>query len=72
MHLQNRSDYNYAMRELAKYDEEMADVLKVFNQNRTVSSDEEKAKVGASIETSKQYRIANKDKFIAHRNSLLK
>jgi len=62
---------NDAMRELAKYDEEMADVLKVFNQNRVVSSDEEKAKVCVSMESEMQFRLDNKEKFIVRRNALL-
>jgi len=62
---------NMAMRELAKYDEEMAGVLEIYNNTKLVSSDEEKAIVYDSIESSKQYFIANKDKFIAKRNALL-
>jgi len=62
---------NAAMRELAKYDEEMADVLEIFNRYRVPSSDEDKARVTASFETCKQHIIADKDKFIANRNVLL-
>jgi len=69
--MKRTNEENYAMRELAKYDEEMADVLEIFNKNRVVSSDEEKAKVSASIESEKQFRLANNDKFIAYRNVLL-
>jgi len=65
------NEKNKAMRELAKYDEEMTAVLDIFNKNRALSSDEEKAKVSASIESEKQFRLANKDKFIAQRNALL-
>jgi len=63
--------HNKAIRELAKYDREMADVLELFNQTRVFSSDEEKTVVNTSIESAKQFRITNKDKFIAHRNALL-
>jgi len=62
---------NMAMRELAKYDEEMAGVLEIYNNTRVISSDEEKAIVYDSIESTKQYFTANKDKFIAKRNALL-
>jgi len=65
------NEHNKAIRELAKYDKEMADVLELFNQTRVYSSDEEKTVVNTSIESAKQFRIANKDKFIAHRNALL-
>jgi len=70
-YVKRTNEKNKAMRELAKYDEEMAAVLEIFNQNRVVSSDEEKAKVSASIETHKRHLIANKDKFIENRNALL-
>jgi len=59
------------MRELAKYDKEMAVVLEMFNKNKVISSPEEFAKVTTSIESEKQFRIANKDNFIAKRNALL-
>jgi len=70
-YIKRTNEKNKALRELAKYDEEMATVLEIFNQNRVVSSDEEKARVSASIETHKRHLIANKDKFIANRNVLL-
>jgi len=60
-----------ALRELAKYDEEMAAVFEVFNQTRSFSSDEEYERTNSSIESAKQFRIANKDKYIARRNALL-
>jgi len=65
------NEKNKAMRELAKYDEEMTAVLEIFNQTRVFSSDEEKASVGTSMESTKQFLIDNKDKFIAQRNALL-
>jgi len=60
-----------AIRELAKYDEEMAVVFQMFNQNRVFSSEEEKASIDSSIESAKQFRIAQKDKFISRRNALI-
>jgi len=61
-----------AMREIAKYDEEMADVLEAFNQTRVFSSDEEKLSVdNTSIESAKQHLIAKRDKINAKRNALL-
>jgi len=70
-YLKRTDEKNKAMRELAKYDEEMATVWEIFSQNLPVSSPEELSKVSASIESEKQFRIANKDKFIARRNALL-
>jgi len=65
------NEKNYAMRELAKYDEEMADVLEMFNQNRVFSSDEEKASADTTIESAKEFLIASKERLSAHRNALL-
>jgi len=70
-YVKRANEKNKALRELAKYDEEMASVLEIFNQNRAWSSEEEKTKVSSSIESSKQYRIANKNKYVAMRNALL-
>jgi len=70
-YIKRTNEKNEALRKLAKYDEEMAAVLDIFNKTRTVSSDEEKAKRTASIETHKRYLIADKDKHIANRNILL-
>jgi len=68
----NRSrQKNLAMRELAKYDEEMAAVLEMFNKNRAVASDEEKAKVFEPYDSAKQFFITNKDKLLKVRNALL-
>jgi len=61
---------NKAMFELAKYDDEMAVVLEMFNRTRISSSYEENQN-GIIIEDLKQYWIANKDGFIAKRNALL-
>jgi len=60
-----------AMNIIAKYDEEMADLLEMLNQNSLVSSDEEWDRVNASIKSAKQFRIANKDKLVARRNVLI-
>jgi len=64
------NEKNKAIRELAKYDNEMAAVLEMFNQTKVVS-EEEKEKISASIESEIKFRLANKDKFIAYRNALL-
>jgi len=65
------NETNNVMRELAKYDKEMADVLEMFNQNRLVPSDGEWAMINTSIESAKQFNLAQKDKFIAKRDALL-
>jgi len=64
-------DKNKTMRELAKYDEEMAAILQIHDQNRVFSSDEEMVKAYASIESAKQFFSANKDKYLSKRNALL-
>jgi len=60
-----------AIEELAKYDEEMAQLWEFRNKNRVTASDEERDRKDQSIETAKQYYIANKDKYAAKRNALL-
>jgi len=65
------NEKNKAMSELAKYDEEMATVLGIFNQTKSIASEEEKVKLNASFELSKQFNIANKDRYITKRNTLL-
>jgi len=65
------NEKNKAMRELAKYDADMANVLE-FNKNISfIQSPDEFKKSNATIESSKQFRIANKDKYIARRNAFL-
>lgn len=60
-----------AIKELAKYDEEMASLLEFRNKYTPFSSDEEREKIDSSIESAKQFREANKDKYIALRNAML-
>jgi len=60
-----------ALETLAKYDDEVALLLKFRNDYRISSSDQQRESVNQSKESAKQFRIANKDKFIAKRNALL-
>jgi len=60
-----------AIEELAKYDDEMAQVWAFRNKDRVIATDEERDRKDQSIESAKQYIIANKDKYIAKRNALL-
>jgi len=60
-----------ALAKLAQYDEEIALVWDFKNKNRSFSSKEKRDSIDQSIESAKQFRIANKDKFIARRNALL-
>ncbi len=63
---------NKAINELAKYDEEMAQVLAFRDKNKVFTSIEDNnTNFFQSKESAKQSRIANKDKFIAKRNALL-
>ena len=61
-----------AVEELAKYDEEVAASLKVFQDNMTVSTQEEAEKVYSSLATAKQAIINSKDVIAARRAALLK
>jgi len=60
-----------AVMELAKYDDEMAEAIKYITQTTIFSSKEDIMVVNKTKESAKQYRVANKDKFIAKRNALL-
>jgi len=60
-----------ALEELAKYDEEMAQVWEFRKKNRITASDEENNSIDQSIEFAKHFYSANKDKYIAKRNALL-
>jgi len=60
-----------AIEELAKYDEEMALLCEFRAKNRVTASKEESVRKNQSIETAKQYYIANKAKYAAKRNALL-
>jgi len=57
--------------ELAKYDEEMAELLEFANKTRIVKSDEERAQKEQSLESEKQYFTLYKDKYANKRTSLL-
>jgi len=60
-----------AVKELAKYDEEISTIMQYFENARVLSSDEEMLKEYATIESAKQYFIANKDKYVSMRNTIL-
>jgi len=60
-----------AAMELAKYDDEMAQVVDFILKNRIIVTDDKRVQVNNSVESAKQFRIANKDKYIARRNALL-
>jgi len=60
-----------AIEELAPYDPEMTQLLERRNKNRTYKSDEERDIHNSSLKSAKEFRIANKDKYIANRNALL-
>jgi len=57
--------------ELAKYDEEMSQLLEFRKKYKMFPSNEDGDSIMQNTETAKQYFIANKDKFIACRNALL-
>jgi len=61
-----------AIKELAKYDEEMAQVWEFRNKKfKITASEEEGDRVDRSIEFAKQFYIDNKDKYAIKRNALL-
>lgn len=60
-----------AIEELAPYDAEASAILQWRNDNRLTKSGEEWKNVNSSIQTAKEFHIANKDKFINSRNALL-
>jgi len=59
-----------AVSELAQYDEEMA-ALEDFRIKSRITSKEEWEKSNVSLESAIQFRISNRDKYIARRNALL-
>lgn len=69
--IKRANEKNKAIGELAKYDEEMAAILEIFNQTKAIASKEEKVMLDSSFELTKQFTIANKDRYIAKRNALL-
>jgi len=60
-----------AIDELAKYDEEMAQVMEFRKKNGIVASDEEINRMNQSIDAARQYYIANNNRYAAWRNALL-
>jgi len=60
-----------AIKELAKYDEEMALLWDFRNKNMVTSSEEEREKMFSSFESSRQLYKENKDRFSEIRNALL-
>jgi len=68
-----RVKYTYeAIQALSEYDEEVAVLYKEIQSKPKYSSIEEFDAANRTIEEAKQFRIANKDKFIARRNALLR
>ena len=61
-----------AVKELAKYDEQVAEVLKIFEENRCVDTYEESVKAFGSLASAKQTIIDTKDVIAARRSNLLK
>jgi len=61
----------WAVDELAKYDEEMAELQEFMHKEWTISDDDESNRLNATIASVKEYRAARKDLFIAKRNALL-
>jgi len=73
-HMASRNSWRKTVEELAVYDPEMAQILELDKKTRMTPSDEELEKVissNQSIQSVKEYFIANKDKLIARRNALL-
>jgi len=60
-----------AVKELAKYDEEMAQFQKFIYANKPVDTTEDNDSIDQSLEIARQYYIANKDRYAAMRNALL-
>jgi len=59
------------IKELAKYDQEKAQVYDFINQNRIFTSQEDRDHFNQTKDTAKQYCIDNKEIFISRRNALL-
>jgi len=62
---------NEALAKLSQYDEEIAAIMAIRAKYRAASSYDDFKESNATIESAKQFRIANRDKFIARRNALL-
>jgi len=60
-----------ALKELAKYDEEIAQFWELIFTNKPVDSHEDNYSIDHSLETAKQYYLDNKDRYTAMRNTLL-
>ncbi len=61
-----------AVKEIAKYDEQVAEVLKIFEENRSVDTYEESVKAFGSLAAAKQTFIDTKDVIAARRAEMLK
>lgn len=60
-----------AIEELAPYDTEASAILARRNDNRLTQSGEEWKQVNSSLQTAKEFHMANKEEFIKDRNALL-
>jgi len=60
-----------AIEELSKYDEEMSALMSIIIKYKAASTKDEARTVETTMESAKQFRIANRDKYIARRNALL-
>ncbi len=60
-----------AIDELAKYDEEMAQLVDFRQKSRVTASDEDRDAKNQSIQTAKEYYKTHKDKYAAKRNAML-
>jgi len=60
-----------ALKELAPYDPEIAQVLELRNKNRAFESDQARDQVLSTLQSTQDFFIDNKDKYIARRNALL-
>jgi len=60
-----------ALKEIAPYDPEIAQLLDILDKTRAFESDEARDQILSTLQSTKEFFIANKDKFIARRNALL-
>jgi len=66
-----KNDRLVALKELAKYDKEMAQFYELAYTNRPIDSSEDNYSIDHSLETARQFYLANKDRYAAMRNALL-
>jgi len=60
-----------AVEELAPYDPEMAQLLEWRKRNSVYKPGEQTEAINSSLQSAKEFRIANKNRFLAKRNALL-